>query len=81
MSPFRPFLVSGKLVAYTQIVNYFSEVTKNIFTTQRVLLVISDPHLGFRPYRLETPQTQCHLQHCGLLVPLRAVGCGHGPRR
>jgi hypothetical protein len=44
MSPFRPSLVRGKLVTYTQIVNYFSEVAKNIFTIQRVLVVISDPH-------------------------------------
>jgi hypothetical protein len=73
MSPFRPFPVRGKLVAYTQIVNYFSEVAKNIFTIQRVLAVISERHLCFLPYRLETPQTQCHHQHCGLLVPLRAV--------
>jgi hypothetical protein len=81
MSPFGPFLVRGKLVSYIQIVNYFIEVAKNIFTIRRVLVVISDTHLRFPPYRLETPQTQCHHQHCGLLVPLRAVGCGRGPRR
>jgi hypothetical protein len=49
MSSFRPFLVRGKFVANTQIVNYFSEVAKNIFSIQRVLVVISDPHLRFPP--------------------------------
>jgi hypothetical protein len=72
MSPFRPFLVRGKLVAHTQIVNYFSEVAKNIFTIQRVLVVISDPHLRFPPYRLETPHVTINIVEfwflCGLWV-------------
>jgi hypothetical protein len=45
MSPFDPFLVRGKLVGYTQIVNYFSEVAKNILTIQRVLVIIYGPQL------------------------------------